>query len=246
MSQRIDKILSHEGFGSRKDIKKLLRQAEVLINGKQVFDPATQVFPEKDKITVDGEELNIHTNLYLMMNKPKHYVCANKDGEHETVFDLLDPSIKTPYIMDRLHLIGRLDMDTEGLLIFTTDGELTHRVISPKSNCPKTYFVRLEKPLTEETKKQYEEKLKEGFLVPEEDHEAEFVCLPSTIKFAENADEVLLTITEGKYHQVKRMFRALENKVIYLKRISMNKLSLDETLALGEYRELTEEEIGML
>jgi 16S rRNA pseudouridine516 synthase len=246
MSQRIDKILSHEGFGSRKDIKKLLRQAEVLVNGKQVFDPGTQVFPEKDKITVDGEELNIHTNLYLMMNKPKHYVCANKDGEHETVFDLLDPSIKTPYIMDRLHLIGRLDMDTEGLLIFTTDGELTHRVISPKSNCAKTYFVRLEKPLTEETKKQYEVKLKEGFLVPEEDHEAEFICLPSTIKFTENADEVLLTITEGKYHQVKRMFRALGNKVIYLKRISMNKLSLDETLALGEYRELTEEEIGML
>lgn len=246
MSQRIDKILSHEGFGSRKDIKKLLRQAEVLVNGKQIFDPGTQVNPEKDKITVDGEELKVHTNLYIMMNKPKHYVCANKDGEHQTVFDLLDESIKTPYIMERLHLIGRLDMDTEGLLIFTTDGELTHRVISPKSNCPKTYFVRLENPLTEDLKKQYEEKLKQGFLVPEEDHENEFVCLPSTIKYTDNPDEVFLTITEGKYHQVKRMFRALENKVIYLKRLSMNRLSLDTTLSPGEYRELTEEEISLL
>lgn len=246
MSQRIDKILSHEGFGSRKDIKKLLRQAEVLVNGKQIYDPATQVNPETDKILVDGQELNLHTNIYLMMNKPKHVVCSNKDGEHQTVFDLLDETLRTPYLIEKLHLVGRLDMDTEGLLLFTTDGELTHRLISPKSNCPKTYFVRLENPLTEETKKQYEEKLKEGFLVPEEDHETEFVCLPSTIKFTENADEVLLTITEGKYHQVKRMFRALGNKVIYLKRISMNKLSLDETLALGEYRELTEEELSLL
>ena len=246
MSQRIDKILSHEGFGSRKDIKKLLRQAEVLVNGKQIYDPATQVNPETDKILVDGQELNLHTNIYLMMNKPKHVVCSNKDGEHQTVFDLLDETLRTPYLIEKLHLVGRLDMDTEGLLLFTTDGELTHRLISPKSNCPKTYFVRLENSLTEDLKKQYEEKLKEGFLVPEEDHEAEFICLPSTIKFTENADEVLLTITEGKYHQVKRMFSGLGNKVIYLKRISMNKLSLDETLALGEYRELTEEELSLL
>ena len=246
MSQRIDKILSHEGFGSRKDIKKLLRQAEVLVNGKQIYDPATQVNPETDKILVDGQELNLHTNIYLMMNKPKHVVCSNKDGEHQTVFDLLDETLRTPYLIEKLHLVGRLDMDTEGLLLFTTDGELTHRLISPKSNCPKTYFVRLENPLTEDLKKQYEEKLKEGFLVPEEDHENEFICLPSTIKFTDNPDEVFLTITEGKYHQVKRMFRALENKVIYLKRISMNKLSLDNTLALGEYRELTEEELSLL
>lgn len=246
MSQRIDKILSHEGFGSRKDIKKLLRQAEVLVNGKQIYDPATQVNPETDKILVDGQELNLHTNIYLMMNKPKHVVCSNKDGEHQTVFDLLDETLRTPYLIEKLHLVGRLDMDTEGLLLFTTDGELTHRLISPKSNCPKTYFVRLENPLTEDLKKQYEEKLKEGFLVPEEDHENEFICLPSTIKFTDNPDEVFLTITEGKYHQVKRMFRGLGNKVIYLKRISMNKLSLDNTLALGEYRELTEEELSLL
>ena len=140
MSQRIDKILSHEGFGSRKDIKKLLRQAEVLVNGKQIYDPATQVNPETDKILVDGQELNLHTNIYLMMNKPKHVVCSNKDGEHQTVFDLLDETLRTPYLIEKLHLVGRLDMDTEGLLLFTTDGELTHRLISPKSHINKTYY----------------------------------------------------------------------------------------------------------
>ena len=118
--ERLDKLLAHEGFGSRKDIRKLLRNCEVLVNGSRTYDSSTQIDAEKDTISVDGEEINLHKNLYLMMNKPQHYVCSTKEGDHETVFDLLDDSLRTPYLQDKLHLVGRLDMDTEGLLLFTT------------------------------------------------------------------------------------------------------------------------------
>ena len=141
--ERLDKLLSHEGFGSRKDIKKMLRSRTVLINGKQIFDPSIQVDADKDTIIIDGEKIDFHKNIYLMMNKPQHVVSSSKDGEHQTVFDLLDESLRTPYLVEKLHLIGRLDMDTEGLLLFTTDGELTHRLISPKSHISKTYFFML-------------------------------------------------------------------------------------------------------
>ena len=157
--ERIDKILAHEGFGSRKDIKKMLRSSEVLVNGKQIFDPGTQIDIEKDIITIDGEEIDLHNHIYLMMNKPKHTISANKDGEHQTVFELLDETFHTPYMEDKLHLVGRLDMDTEGLLLFTTDGELTHRLISPKSHISKTYYCELEHPETPEHQKDIEAKL---------------------------------------------------------------------------------------
>ena len=119
--ERLDKLLAHEGLGSRKDIRKLLRKYEVLVNGSRTYDPSTQIDAENDTISVNSEEINLHKNLYLMMNKPQHYVCSTKEGDHETVFDLLDDSLRTPYLQEKLHLVGRLDMDTEGLLLFTTD-----------------------------------------------------------------------------------------------------------------------------
>ncbi|MCI5519920.1 MAG: rRNA pseudouridine synthase [Treponema sp.] len=243
--ERIDKILSHNGFGSRKDIKKLLRTCEVLVNGKRIYDPGFQFSKERDTITIDGEEIDLHDNLYLMMNKPQHYVCSTKEGDHETVFDLLDDSLRTPYLQDKLHLVGRLDMDTEGLLIFTTDGELTHRLISPKSHISKTYLCGLEHPETVDHQTEITTKFEAGIEVGPEDNEQGFTCQPAQIKWIDEKT-AHLTIYEGKYHQVKRMFAAVGNKIVYLKRISMGQLKLDESLELGEYKELYESDLQLL
>lgn len=272
MSDRLDKILAHEGFGSRKDIRKMLRSSEVMINGKRIFDPGYQLDIENDSIVIDGEEVDLHGQIYVMMNKIMHTVSSNKDGEHQTVFDLLDDSFKTPYLQDKLHLIGRLDMDTEGLLLFTTDGELTHRLISPKSHISKTYFCVLEHDETCENQKEIEKKFLDGIEVGPDDNEGGFVCEPAYVKWPDrnqiekytklssieeilkknNLSEInpaataLLTIYEGKYHQVKRMFQAVGNKIIYLKRISMGKLELDDTLKPGEYKFLEDEDLDKL
>lgn len=243
--ERIDKILSHNGFGSRKDIKKLLRTCEVLVNGKRIYDPGFQFSKERDTITIDGEEIDLHDNLYLMMNKPQHYVCSTKEGDHETVFDLLDDSLRTPYLQDKLHLVGRLDMDTEGLLLFTTDGELTHRLISPKSHINKTYLCGLEHPETAAHQTEITTKFEAGIEVGPEDNEQGFTCQPAQIKWIDEKT-AHLTIYEGKYHQVKRMFAAVGNKIVYLKRISMGQLKLDDSLELGEYKELYESDLQLL
>ena len=243
--ERLDKLLAHEGLGSRKDIRKLLRKYEVLVNGSRTYDPSTQINPDTDTISVDGEEVNLHKNLYLMMNKPQHYVCSTKEGDHETVFDLLDDSLRTPYLQEKLHLVGRLDMDTEGLLLFTTDGELTHRLISPKSHISKTYLCGLEHPETAEHQAEIAKEFEEGIEVGPEDNEAGFTCQPAKIKWIDEST-AHLTIYEGKYHQVKRMFAAVGNKIIYLKRISMGKLQLDSELELGEYKELSESDLELL
>ena len=243
--ERIDKILSHNGFGSRKDIKKLLRTCEVLVNGKRIYDPGFQFSKERDTITIDGEEIDLHDNLYLMMNKPQHYVCSTKEGDHETVFDLLDDSLRTPYLQDKLHLVGRLDMDTEGLLLFTTDGELTHRLISPKSHISKTYLCGLEHTETVDHQTEITTKFEAGIEVGPEDNEQGFTCQPAQIKWIDEKT-AHLTIYEGKYHQVKRMFAAVGNKIVYLKRISMGQLKLDDSLELGEYKELYESDLQLL
>lgn len=243
--ERIDKKLSHNGFGSRKDIKKLLRTCEVLVNGKRIYDPGFQFSKERDTITIDGEEIDLHDNLYLMMNKPQHYVCSTKEGDHETVFDLLDDSLRTPYLQDKLHLVGRLDMDTEGLLLFTTDGELTHRLISPKSHISKTYLCGLEHTETVDHQTEITTKFEAGIEVGPEDNEQGFTCQPAQIKWIDEKT-AHLTIYEGKYHQVKRMFAAVGNKIVYLKRISMGQLKLDESLELGEYKEISESDLQLL
>ena len=244
--ERIDKILSHEGFGTRKDVKRLLRFSSVTVNGTQITAPDFHYDVDNDEICVDGKVLSLQHNIYLMMNKPQDVVCANKDGLHDTVFSLLDERYKSGFALEKLHLIGRLDIDTEGLLIFTTDGKLTHKLISPKSNCPKKYFVRLSKSIDEKEYAEYETELKKGIHIAREDNEDEADCLPAEIQFTEKNDEVFLTIVEGKYHQVKRMFKALGNCVEFLKRVSINELSLDKNLLPGQYREMTDSEVSLL
>ena len=244
--ERIDKILSHEGFGTRKDVKRLLRFSSVTVNGTQITAPDFHCDVDNDEICVDGNVLSLQHNIYLMMNKPQDVVCANKDGLHDTVFSLLDEQYKSGFALEKLHLIGRLDIDTEGLLIFTTDGKLTHKLISPKSNCPKKYFVRLSKSIDEKEYAEYETELKKGIHIAREDNEDEADCLPAEIQFTEKNDEVFLTIVEGKYHQVKRMFKALGNCVEFLKRVSINGLFLDENLLPGQYRRMTDGEVSLL
>ena len=243
--ERLDKLLSHEGFGSRKDIKKMLRSKTVLVNGKQIFDSSIQIDADNDVISVDGTEIDFHRNIYLMMNKPQHVVSSSKDGEHQTVFDLLDESLRTPYLVEKLHLVGRLDMDTEGLLLFTTDGELTHRLISPKSHISKTYFCGLEHAETKEKQAEISALFAEGIFVGPDDNEPGFKCQSDSIEWKDEKT-ALLTIYEGKYHQVKRMFAAVGNKIVYLKRISMGKLQLDENLSLGEYKFLDDTDLQKL
>ena len=244
--ERIDKILSHEGFGTRKDVKRLLRFSSVTVNGTQITAPDFHCDVDNDEICVDGKVLSLQHNIYLMMNKPQDVVCANKDGLHDTVFSLLDEQYKSGFALEKLHLIGRLDIDTEGLLIFTTDGKLTHKLISPKSNCPKKYFVRLSKSIDEKEYAEYETELKKGIHIAREDNEDEADCLPAEIQFTEKNDEVFLTIVEGKYHQVKRMFKTLGNCVEFLKRVSINGLFLDENLLPGQYRRMTDGEVSLL
>lgn len=274
--ERIDKILSHHGFGSRKDVKKLLRDERVTVNGKFVYDSGFQLDIENDVVCVDDEEIRLQHDVYIMMNKCQDVVCANKDGEHQTVFDLLDESLKHKFLGGDLHCMGRLDIDTEGLLILTTDGKLTHKLLSPKTHAPKTYAVGLRDSLTEEEKQNYTEKFSKGFWIDRDQNEAGFDAQPAEIQFSTSNEEnnksaarmrqkanetanresessrqdvvidCLLTIYEGKFHQVKRMFAQLGNEVVYLKRVKMGQLELDPAISLGGYRELTKEEIELL
>ena len=246
MTERLDKILSHAGFGTRKDAKKILRKGLVTVNGQVVRDFDFKLDLDADELCVDGQRVESEQFLYLMMNKAADYVCANKDGLHETVFALLEDGYRTPYFESHLHLVGRLDIDTEGLLLFTTDGDLTHKLISPKTLCPKKYFVRLGTPVAPDARSAIEKKLQDGIDIPPEDNEKEFKALPAKIEWTEKNDEVFLIINEGKYHQVKRMFCALDNKVVYLKRVQIGGLKLDPSLAPGEYRKLTAQELAAL
>ena len=243
--ERIDKILSHHGFGSRKDVKKLIHSGAVKINGKKCYTTDFHVDIMADTIQIDDEILEVKRNVYIMMNKCKDVVCANKDGLHRTVFDLLDDKYKIEFLGGIIHNVGRLDIDTEGLLIMTTDGELTHKLISPKSKIEKKYFARLKNPLTEKEIQEYIEKFASGLEIEAEGNESSFTAQPAKLEMTDS-QSAYLTITEGKFHQVKRMFKAVGNEVVYLKRISEGKLELDPNLKPGQYRELTEKEVEAL
>ncbi len=249
--ERLDRILANHGFGTRKEVRRLVRSGAVTVNGKPVLMESDHVDMMNDKIAVDGEPLSVETHRHLMMNKAAGYVCSTKEGEHETVFDLLAPEDRHKYLGGELELVGRLDVDTEGLLILTTDGQLNHELTSPRHHVDKTYLVRLENPVDDESKRSYEAKLKKGIHIQADGKDGEADCLPAQISWGDEDgnrtdDTCRLTISEGKFHQVKRMFAALGNRVEYLKRISIGSLHLDENLAPGEYRDLRAEEIEMM
>ena len=233
--QRIDKILSNLGYGSRSEIKKYCKQGSVVVNGSEVSNPGTQVDTENDEILFNGEEVIYREYIYLMMNKPDGYISATTDKYEPTVLDLIDLS----YLAFEPFPVGRLDKDTEGLLVLTNDGKLSHRVLSPKKHVPKAYYAKIDGVVTEEDV----EAFLEGVVLDDG-----YKTMPSQLNILKSDDEseIELTIHEGKFHQVKRMFESVGKKVVYLKRLSMGNLKLDESLELGEYRELTDEEVKLI
>ena len=235
MKSRLDKILSGNGFGSRRDIKRILRESTLLVNGVACRDPSTQVDPETDELVLDGSPLMIRSLVYLMLNKCSGVITSTVDPGHRTVIDLLGE----PYSSMELFPIGRLDLDTEGLLVITNDGPLAHRLTSPKTGVDKTYFARLRDPVDDAMFEDYSARFRAGVSFQDG-----YTCQPASI--ARSADGLLLTIQEGKFHQVKKMFKVVGNEVVYLRRVSMGSLSLDPSLSPGEYRELTVGEIAAL
>lgn len=217
---RIDKLLAHCGYGSRKDVKQLLKDGLVTSNGKKIRSSGAHVDPEKDEIYVGDEKINYSKYVYYMLNKPDGYVSATKEY-HPGLFP-----------------VGRLDVDTEGLLLITNDGQLAHRLLSPRTHVPKTYYVKVKGRLGIGDINAFTKG------IPLED----FTCMPSYLNIikSDEISECEVTIYEGKFHQVKRMFQACGKEVVYLKRISMGELKLDENLKLGHYRPLTDEEINSI
>ncbi|CAM3582963.1 pseudouridine synthase [Brevibacillus invocatus] len=231
--ERLDKVLANMGFGTRKEVKALVKNKVVVVDGKVATDPGMHVIPEEQEIVVDGEELNYKRWVYVMLNKPPGVVSATEDNLHETVVDLL------PYEWAiKVHPVGRLDIDTEGLLLLTNDGQFSHSLLSPKKKVEKEYFARIEGRVTEEHVKEFAKG------VELED----FTTMPATLNILSSGEtsEIRVTIMEGKFHQVKRMFAAFGLHVAYLQRVRMGPIPLDPSLELGEYRELTEEELEML
>ncbi|MCH5295638.1 MAG: rRNA pseudouridine synthase [Treponema sp.] len=243
--ERLDRILANSGLGSRKQVKRIIHSGSVTVNGATVRDDSFKAVPGKDTIAVDGKELDVRADAYFMLNKPADYVCATKDGLHSTVLDLFK-SDNHKYLGGTLSPVGRLDIDTEGLLIVTSDGVLNHRLTSPAFHVPKTYLVHLKDSADEETRRLYTQRLSQGIHIPPEGNEKEADCLPAELEWSGPENSCVITIYEGKYHEIKRMFRALGNEVTYLKRLSMGSLSLDPDLKPGEYRPLTEEELNLL
>ncbi|KXZ39168.1 16S rRNA pseudouridine516 synthase [Alkalithermobacter thermoalcaliphilus JW-YL-7 = DSM 7308] len=233
--ERLDKVLSNLGYGTRTEIKKYLKYGIVTVNGEIIKNASTHIDPENDEIIFDGEKVNYRKYIYIMLNKPKGYISATYDDVEKTVIDIIDPE----YRIFNPFPVGRLDKDTEGLLVLTNDGQLSHRILSPKRHVPKVYYAHIQGVVTEDDVKAFSE----GVVLDDG-----YKTMPSHLKILKSNDisEIEVKIYEGKYHQVKRMFESVGKKVIYLKRISMGKLKLDENLALGEYRELTEEEVKLL
>ena len=232
---RVDKLLSNVGVASRAELKKYCKQGLISVNGKVINNPGVQVDSESDDIRFNGEKIVYREFVYIMLNKPDGYISATFDKYDPIVLDLIDQS----YLVFEPFPVGRLDKDTEGLLVLTNDGQLAHRVLSPKKHVPKTYYAKIQGKVTEEDILAFEK----GVILDDG-----YETMPSQLKILKSDDmsEIELTIHEGKFHKVKRMFESVGKKVVYLKRLSMGKLKLDETLELGDYRELTEEEVKLI
>lgn len=229
---RLDKFLSETTTESRSQVKKEIRQGMVTVNGIVEKLPEKQIEEKTDCVCLKGKELHYQPFVYFMLNKPVGVVSATEDNLSKTVVELLS---REDYRKD-IFPAGRLDKDTEGFLLLTNDGELAHRLLSPKKHVDKTYFVKLRDVLSEEAAA----KLETGVSIGEKKD-----TRPAKVERVDT-DTILLTIQEGKFHQVKRMLQAVDNQVLYLKRITFGGLSLDESLAPGEYRALSDEEVKLL
>ena len=235
---RLDKFLANSGIGTRKEVKDILKNKKISVNDIFVKDGKIQIDEEKDIVKYEDKIIHYKPFVYIMMNKPAGVISATEDNHHKTVIDLLNNEYRTYDIFP----VGRLDIDTEGLLLLTNDGVLSHNLLSPKKHVDKKYYVKIANSLSDDDIKMLENgiKLEENFVTKKA--KVEIICNNSE----KNENLAYITISEGKFHQVKRMFKAVNNEVLYLKRVKMGSLLLDEKLKLGEYRELTEEELNNL
>lgn len=231
---RLDKFLSEMSGWTRSEVKKIVRTGSVTVDGNEVKKPETKIDEKLSIVRVDGRQIKYNKYEYYMLNKPKGFVSATTDREHKTVVDIISSSEKKD-----LFPVGRLDIDTEGLLLITNDGELAHRLLAPKNHVEKTYYVEVSGILDDVDVDAVEEGLdigEEKKTIP-----AKMEILKTDIQ--NNISSCYLTIHEGKFHQVKRMMKKLGKTVTYLKRVSMGSLILDSKLKKGNYRKLTEQEI---
>ena len=228
----LDKIIAATGRWSRREAKDLVRRGRVLVDGRVAASPEEKIDPERAVLRVDGEEISCARYTYVMLHKPAGVLTATRDARRRTVLDLLP----APWRKKGLAPVGRLDKDTEGLLLLTDDGELTHRLLSPGYHVDKRYYARVSADLEEADAAAFAAgmTLADGL-----------VCLPAGLEIL-SPRECVVTLREGKFHQVKRMLAARGKPVTYLKRLSMGPLPLDEALAPGEYRPLTDAEVALL
>ena len=234
--ERLDKVLANLGYGSRKEVKLFIKKGNVEIDGEKATDSGMLIEPENCTVKIFGKVINYRKYIYLMMNKPAGVVSATFDNYDKTVIDLLSEEHKkfNPFP------VGRLDKDTVGLLIITNDGEMNHKLISPKFHVDKTYYAVIDKMPNEDDIK----KFREGITLNDG-----YECMPAKLRIiVSNRDinEVEVTIHEGKFHQVKRMFESVDKSVLHLKRISFGSIKLDENIEEGSYRRLSEDEIEKL
>ena len=233
---RLDKCLADCGLGTRSEVKSLLKAKRITVNGKVATNGKVQVNPETDDIMFDGEKIQYEEFVYIIMNKPKGVVSATEDNLHKTVLDLIGPV----YFKKGVFPVGRLDIDTHGLLLLTNDGELAHRLLSPKKHVTKIYQARVEGVMTAEDVTAFEK----GIVLSDGTE-----CMPARLDILSTTQDesvVQIHLKEGKFHQVKRMVKACGKTVVDLQRLTMGPLKLDESLALGESRPLTEEELESL
>ena len=229
---RIDKCLADCGLGTRSEVKSLLKAKRITVNGTMVTNGKVQVNPDEDEIQFDGNKIVYEEFVYVMMNKPKGVVSATEDNLHKTVLDLVDPI----YAKKGVFPVGRLDIDTHGLLLLTNDGELAHQLLSPKKHVTKVYQARVEGVMTADDAIAFEK----GIVLADGTK-----CLPAKLEIllVEKEESIVhIHLNEGKFHQVKRMVQACGKKVVDLQRLTMGSLHLDKTLALGESRALTQQE----
>ena len=234
MTQRLDKIISSQMNISRNDARSLIKNGLVSVDGKFCTDIGSKFDADNANIVVDGKEISYKEFIYIMMNKPQGVVSATRDPKIKTVVDIVPENLKRK----NLFPAGRLDKDTVGFMLITDDGDFAHRILSPSRHVPKTYIAHLRDRLSEESR----QILENGAVLSDGTE-----CMDATVKMLDESMKVAeITIREGKYHQIKRMFASVGNEVVFLKRISIGNLHLDETLKEGESREITEKELSMI
>ncbi len=232
--ERLDKFISSMTEYTRSQIKKLALDGKIQVNSEIVKDCSLKINPETDRIYVCKREITFKEKVYILMNKPYGVVCATADRRDKTVLDLLSDDVKRKDLFPA----GRLDKDTRGMVLITNDGELSHRILSPKKHIPKYYLVRLKENFCEKYAKEFEQ----GIIIDGGEK-----CLPAKVRGLENCpDAAFLELFEGKFHQVKRMFAAVENHVESLVRIRMGNLSMPENLESGSYVELLHKDVEKL